>query len=160
MAPRLRQRIVERVRRFIPTDSSRDIANDVAQDTLLRLWIMRDRLDEYRSVEALAMVVARNIAIDYLRSAQPMNTLDGLDFADGSSLPDDLLVASETQNCFDSILASLPSVQQAVLRMRHQEGMEIEEIAQAIGSNPGAIRTALSRARQNVRTLFAKRLRK
>ena len=44
-----------------------DTAEDIAQDTLLRLWQLRDRLDGYRSVDALAGVIARNLAIDHLR---------------------------------------------------------------------------------------------
>lgn len=52
------------------------------------------------------------------------------------------------------IIASLPSVQQNVIRMRHIEGLEIEEIARITGSTPGSIRVALSRARQNIKEIF------
>ena len=132
MAPALRERVIGMAGRICPPD----IADDVAQDTLLRLWTMREKLDAYSSIEALAMVIARNRAIDLMREA---------------------VTTSETAAEIDTIMSSLPSVQQAVLRMRHVEGMEIEEIARTIGSKPGAIRTALSRARQNVKELFLKR---
>ena len=50
----------------------------------------------------------------------------------------------------------LPGVEQAVLRMRHIDGMEIEEIASISSSTPGAVRTALSRARRRVRQLYTR----
>ena len=55
------------------------------------------------------------------------------------------------------IIASLPSVQQAVIRMKHIEGLEVGEIARITGSTPGAIRVALSRARQSIKDIFMQR---
>lgn len=52
------------------------------------------------------------------------------------------------------IIASLPSVQQTVIRMRHIEGLEIADIAKITGSTPGSIRVALSRARQSIKEIF------
>ena len=39
-----------------------DDAEDVVQDTLLKLWFLRDRLEDYRSVESLASVITRHLA--------------------------------------------------------------------------------------------------
>ena len=55
-------------------------------------------------------------------------------------------------------LESLPDTEQAVLRMKHLEGMETEEIAGLIQSTPGAVRTALSRARRHIRELYFRNL--
>lgn len=153
MAPALRERVIGMAGRICPPD----IADDVAQDTLLRLWTMREKLDAYSSIEALTMVIARNRAIDLMREAVTHTGLDGIERQELYPAPDEAVTTSETAAEIDTIMSSLPSVQQAVLRMRHVEGMEIEEIARTIGSKPGAIRTALSRARQNVKELFLKR---
>ena len=39
-----------------------DESEDVTQDTVLKLWAMRQQLDAYRSVEALAVVMVRRLA--------------------------------------------------------------------------------------------------
>ena len=44
MAPRLRERIVSMVV-GMSAEADSDMADDVAQDTLLKLWMMRDKLD-------------------------------------------------------------------------------------------------------------------
>lgn len=40
-----------------------DEAEDAVQDALLKLWFLRDRLDQYRSVDALAIVITKHLCI-------------------------------------------------------------------------------------------------
>ena len=158
MAPQLRQRIVGMVRKLSADSGDTDLADDVAQDTLLKLWSMRDRLDAYTSVEALAMVIARNRAIDLLKRVSALRSCDiaDIDISDTAVSAADAIISTESENRAMSLLASLPSGQQAVLRMRHVDGMEISEIAAVTGSTTNAIRVTLSRARQNIKELYLK----
>lgn len=128
-------------------------AEDVVQDTLLKLWSKKEILSNYKSFEALSFVILRRLILNKLR-------------ADGNKVS-----ISEIQEKFDSFhhyeedfcdeilegLEALPTIEQAVMRMKHLEGMETEEIASLIGSNPGAVRTALSRARKKLRERFSSR---
>lgn len=160
MAPPLRAHIVAMVRR-LSAEADSDLADDVAQDTLLKLWTMRDRLETYRSVEALAMVVARNRTIDMLRN--PLGAIVAIDdtpeHSDPSLSAEEQLIVMEEQNDIDEIIASLPSPQQAILKMKHIEGLEVNEIARITGSSPGAIRVALSRTRHQIKKIFMQRQR-
>lgn len=70
--------------------------------------------------------------------------------------PESILIDKESLEKTLSIVEQLPNLQQAILRMKHIEGLEINEIAELTGSNEGAVRTNLSRARNRVRTLFMK----
>lgn len=154
IAPALRIRIVALVERIV-CDNGAGQADDVAQDTLLRLWTMRDRLDDYSSLEALAMVMARNMAIDMIRKNHGVAvSLDEAVTRSVAPTPHDLLAEKEDARTMDAILAALPSAQRALIRMRHEEGMEISHIAAAICSSEGAVRVALSRARRHVMDLF------
>ena len=47
-------------------------------------------------------------------------------------------------------------MQQAVLRMKHLDGLEVGEIAELPGSTPEAVRMNLSRARRRVKEMFMK----
>lgn len=156
IAPSLRESIVRMVVRLVPAGEASGLADDVAQDTLLRLWTRRDSIDSYRSIEALAMVMARNRTIDLLRRehADVYVDIDGYDSADSAPDPHSVLESSEAEIRMQSILSSLPSAQQALIRMRHVEEMEIDEIAAVTGSSPGAIRVMLSRTRRHIKDLF------
>lgn len=54
------------------------------------------------------------------------------------------------------IIDRLPGLQQIILRMKHVDGCEVEEIAALTGSTPDAVRMNLSRARRRVKELFFK----
>ena len=135
------------------------IADDVAQDTLLTLWQMRDRLNSVSSLRAYAMVIARNRACDILRHDSNLQLTSGEEFDSPSSLmaPDASLQRAEMAEEINQALMAIPYSQQAIIRMRHVEGMEIDDIAAIVGSTPGAIRTALSRARANIKDIFMQR---
>lgn len=159
IAPGLRENIVRMVRRILPPDKSPEVADDVAQDTLLILWDRRESIDTYRSIEALAMVIARNRTIDLLRrdhSGATVSLDDVADPCDISPGPHERVLAGEAARRLQSIMESLPTAQQALIRMRHVEMMEIDRIAAITGSTPGAIRVMLSRARNHVKNLFLK----
>ncbi|MDE5665898.1 sigma-70 family RNA polymerase sigma factor [uncultured Duncaniella sp.] len=154
MAPPLRKRIVSMVL-SMSASADADLADDVAQDTLLRLWTIREKLDEYRSVDSLAMVIARHRAIDLLRESSSLSVgLDDIDTGHSVPSPEESMIESEDCSDVFGIIASLPSVQQTVIRMRHIEGLEIADIAKITGSTPGSIRVALSRARQSIKEIF------
>lgn len=134
---------------------SSDEAADVAQDTMLKLWSMASRLGELKSVEAFAVTVARNMAVNSLRRGGrerfvPLS--DDLNRSEPS--PEDTLIEQQRNSCADAVMASLPDAQQTLLRMRHIEGYDNATIAALLGSTEGAVRTALSRARRNVARIF------
>ena len=146
-ARRVRPRLLSEARRLL---GDPDDAADAVQDALLKLWFYRERLDEYASFDAPALVTVRRVCLTRLRSFHPRATLDEL--ADRAA--DD-----DGDHDFQTLLRAvdmLPTVEQAVLRMRHIDGMEIEEIAAISSSTTGAVRTALSRARRRIRDIYTR----
>jgi len=128
-------------------------AADVVQEAFLKLWFMRDRLVEYASVDAPARVIVRNLSLNVLRKRHPSHSdIDLL-----SDIPYEE-TDKELSDKLSLALESLPDTEQAVLRMKHLEGMETDEIAGLIQSTPGAVRTALSRARRHIRELYFRNL--
>lgn len=120
-------------------------AEDAVQDALLKLCLMADTLR--RPVAPLAKVLVRNLCVDRLRrrrktvpleltamQAQPQEGMDGDEFAHVMKVID-----------------TLPAAQQVVLRLRHIDGMPMDEIARLTGASEAAVRKQLSRARMAVR---------
>ncbi|MCF0213721.1 MAG: RNA polymerase sigma factor [Muribaculaceae bacterium] len=157
MAARLRTVLVGSLHRYV--DDVND-ADDIAQDTLLRLWQMRHRLEDYRSVESLARVMARNLAIDLLRHRKHVVNVDAeasdpmLSLPDSGPTPDSGLIAQDEDREKDRILSHLIPSQRAVVRMKHVEGLEIAEIAVILGTTENNVRVLLCRARANIKNLF------
>lgn len=129
---------------------SQDEAADSVQETLLRLWSIRDRLDMYESPAAVAALILRRICISAVRDRKPSVGLEEamrIKAIEDTEPIDPLLLV---------IIDKLPDREQAVLRMKHIDGLETDEIAKLTGSNQVAVRTALSRARKKVRDIYLK----
>ena len=128
-------------------------AEDVVQEALLKLYAMRDRLDDYRSIDALAVVVVKRLSLNVLRhdKRHPATTLDEritvYDEPPSDERYAELLQAIDT----------LPSKQQMILRMKHIEGLEVEEIADLVKMSHDAIYQNLSRARRAILEQFKNR---
>ena len=135
-----------------------DEAEDVVQETLIKLGFLRERLSLYRSIDALAMIITRNLCIN-LKRRKHLTTvsLDEGWMIEGESGPEQKLMDDEKGKELLELIDTLPNLQQAILKMKHIEGFEVEEIARLTGSTVIAVRTNLSRARKKVREQFMRR---
>lgn len=128
-----------------------DDAEDAVQEALLRLFALRDKLSEYRKPEALAQVVVKRIALNMLRSSKRHPIVE---LREQSLYEDD---DREQRELLDEVLKrmdELPSKQQMVLRMKHLDNMEIEEIAETVQMSREAVYQNLSRARRAILEQF------
>lgn len=132
-----------------------DEAEDVTQETVLKLWTIRQQLEAYRSVEALAVVMVRRLALSRKRVATtiPLSDWQQTD-TDSIDSPEDLLISQEEETKIIRMISTLPDAQQTVLRMKHIDGLETSEIARITGSSEEAIRQNLSRARKKILKMF------
>ena len=132
-----------------------DEAEDVTQETILKLWTIRQQLEAYRSVEALAVVMVRRLALSRKRVATtiPLSNWQQTD-TDSIDSPEDLLISREEETKVIKMISTLPDAQQTVLRMKHIDGLETSEIARITGSSEEAIRQNLSRARKKILKMF------
>ena len=130
----------------------RDEAEDVVQEIGIKLWERRDELEAMHNVEAYAMSAVRNRCLDYVRS--PRHRIDELTEIHDTAhqqTPHERLEQADMAAFVRRLINRLPEQQQMVIRLRDIEGYELDEIAEILGMNDGAVRTNLSRARQKIR---------
>ncbi|MDR2534261.1 MAG: sigma-70 family RNA polymerase sigma factor [Tannerellaceae bacterium] len=149
----LRNRLMNIALRLLGTKCD---AEDVVQDAFLKLWHIRSKLNGYRSVEALAVTVTKNLALDALKKRNLITESAAdrlqLDTADNHSplIPE----YRDEINCIKRIVEMLPPLQQSIVRMKDIEGYEVAEIAEITGTMPEAIRVNLSRARKKIKEQY------
>ena len=130
-------------------------AEDMVQEVFIKLWNRRDKLDEYRSVEALAMITIKNLCLDKIKARRyPVENMENhRQFLE--SMPDAIKADhSDLIHGIHQAMKLLPEQQQIILHLRDIEGYEYEEIAEIVDMNENAIRVALSRARKKIRELL------
>ena len=139
-AGELRKQLVSIAHKYM---GNTDEAEDIAQDAMVKLWLMREQLT--LPIAGMASIVTRNLCIDALRKKH--QTIDIAQLPDEADFSDD----GEQIEQLLKVIDSLPSTQRTILRMRHLQGMKMREIALVLGSTEVAVRKTLSRARKVVR---------
>jgi len=135
-------------------------AYDVVQDLYVKLWSLRDSLDNVNNLEAYATTIIRNLCIDRLKriksSLLHSDSLVRLSLSDESNFIESS--GNEKDNRIELIrmaIKKLPELQQKIFLMRDFEEKEFDVIALELGLSPENIRVILSRARKRVRELIA-----
>ncbi|MCD7978237.1 MAG: sigma-70 family RNA polymerase sigma factor [Tannerellaceae bacterium] len=137
-------------------DSTED-SEDIVQEVFLKLWYMREELDHYNSIPALCVQITKHLCLNRLKVLQrSYESPDEQRLVSPSLSPHKQLEQKDEVTQVMRIVDQLPNLQQTVLRMKHVDGFEVEEIAELTGSSPEAIRMNLSRARKRVREVFQK----
>lgn len=133
-------------------------SEDMVQEVMLKLWVRREKLGEYKSIEAFAMVILKNMCLDKMK-AKGYRT-DGLDERkndSGGHSPHTSLELSDTTEKVKTIIDTLPEHQKMIIHLRDIEGYEFEEIAEIMQMSLNTIRVNLSRARKKVRETLVKK---
>ncbi len=134
-----------------------DSAEDACQEVLLKLWKMRTNLSSYRSVEALAMTMAKNHCLDVLKSKQSQELrIVHSNFDQSETSIDKHIEIKEALGLVGTIINKLPEKQRLVMQLKDIEQYDFEEIEEMLDISYSAIRTNLSRARQYVKEELVK----
>jgi RNA polymerase sigma-70 factor (ECF subfamily) len=129
---------------------SRDVAEDLLEETWLRFVTHAGRLDSETRLGPWLFAVARNLHISYCRSrAIEERAADsiGLWPAGLQDSPFDHAVGSELERRIEGALASVPVSFREVLLLVGVEGLRPTEAAVVCGVTPEALRQRLKRAR-------------
>lgn len=133
-------------------------AEDVVQETMLKVWNKRDRWDEVESMEAFCLTICRNIALDRQKRADRQNATleEGHDRADRSyaSNPEEQIVQRDRVEQVKRLINQLPEKQRTCMQLRDVEGKAYKEIAAVMGITEQQVKVNIFRARQAVRQKF------
>ena len=130
--------------------SDRAEAEDVVQETLIRVWNKRDEWTQFGSVEAYCLTVARNLAIDR-SERKDARTMEQASDASG---PYERLVNKERMALIHRLINELPEKQRLIMQLRDMEGKSYKEIAVVLSLTEEQVKVNLFRARQKVKQRF------
>ena len=131
---------------------STEEAEDATQELLFKLWRSKEKLEDYRNVEAFAMTMTKNYCYDRLKSKQASNlTLVHSNYQEKETGLDKKVEHRDSVNKVHELIESLPEQQKIIIQLRDIEQYDFEEICEVVNMKPTAVRVALSRARKTIR---------
>lgn len=141
---RLRGDLLRQARRLL---DSEDDAEDAVQETLMKLWIMKERILNADKMRNMATVVCRNVSLNILRNARQSVPIETAEVITLQGNPQVLLEEQESRQRLKRSIEKLTDKQRAILRMRNVENMTYADIAKIIGSSESSVRGMISKAR-------------
>ena len=131
-------------------------AEDIVQDTFIKLWNKRDEMQSIDNTEAFAIIILRNTCLDHLRKTKNDRYTDyDTDMPETTSLSKQIEMQDEAEK-IKYLINKLPDQQRQVMMMKHWDEYSDEEIEQVTGLSAGNIRVILSRARKTIREQYIK----
>lgn len=149
------------VRYFVHLTGRRDLADDLVQDTWLRVLERGAQYDGHSRFEPWLFAIARNLAIDCLRKT-PSISLDSdqsgrdlrYDSASAAASPFQHAARNEDAKRLAVCLDSLDPLYREVLVLRFQEDLSLSEIAEVVQAPVSTVSSRIYRALATLRAHF------
>ena len=127
---------------------SKQMAEDVVQDTFLKLWNNRTNLNCYGNVQALVFTMARNLIIDAFRRQVANIDIEAYfklhEALPSTASPEESLYFNETKEHLEQAKAKLSNKECKIYEMSREQDMPIKKIAQTLNLSPQTVKNYLS----------------
>ena len=131
-------------------------AKDIIQDVFLKLWLIRDKLSEIKSISSFLYKLTENKVIDYLRaSASDQKKKHGLWCRVHQSNEQNVGIfveAKEYHAIIQQAIEQLSPQRRAVYLLSQAEDKPRKEIASLLQISPHTVRNQLAKAIENIVT--------
>lgn len=131
------------------------VAEDIIQETFLKLWISRDKLPAIENPRSWLLKIVFHQSFSYLRrQAVHGKAMDML----GAGEPEQELFTPETNLAYTTmvkligeVVAQLPPQAKRIYLLSREKGMKIPEIATELSLSPSTVKNSLVRSLQTIR---------
>jgi len=136
-------------------------AEDVVQETMMKVWNRRGEWQQIENMEAFCLTICRNVSLDKLRrmDRQVLSLEDTPTEAGGydpidhshSANPEQQAVQRDRLQQVRRIISQLPEKQRSCMQLRDIEGKSYRDIATILGITEQQVKVNIFRARQTVK---------
>jgi RNA polymerase sigma-70 factor (ECF subfamily) len=134
-------------------------AEDVVQETMLKVWTRREQWNEIESIEAFCLTICRNLSLDKVKrmdNQQPSLDDGEHDTPDRSytASPEERVVWRDRMQLVRNLMEQLPEKQRTCIQLRDIEGKTYKEIATIMDITEQQVKVNIFRARQTIKQKF------
>ncbi|WP_295120102.1 RNA polymerase sigma factor [uncultured Chitinophaga sp.] len=128
---------------------SRAVAQEVLQETMLKLWQLGDQLYKIDNLEAYLHKIVRHHAIDLLRKRELSARVEAeisYTSAEAHNETEEHILLKETRRILEEGIRQLPKQQHLVYQLCQQQGLKYEEAAARLNISHGTVQTHMKLA--------------
>ena len=129
-------------------------ADDIYQESLMKLWQLKEEWVNWQNFEAYAMRMVRNTFLNYFKknSNRPHLALEQITEQPEPNDTDKEMVLTDLRMRFNALISKLPEVQRNILYLREIEEMEYKEIGEVLDITEAQVKVYLFRGRQYLKS--------
>ena len=134
-------------------------AEDIVQDTLIKVWDKREQWNEIDSIEAFSLTICRNLALDRIKRQEYHNeSLEdaNVESSAHSDSPYEQTLRNNRLELVKKMIDALPEKQRSCMQLRDIEGKTYREIAEVLQISEEQVKVNIFRARKTVKERFKK----
>jgi RNA polymerase sigma-70 factor (family 1) len=135
-------------------------AEEVMQETFLKLWLMGDTAIEIRSLQQYLKSIAGNKSLDLLRfRARRISTVSiyGNDLSDPvHNETEERIMLNDLQQIVQKGISQLPEQQKLIYQLCKEQGLKNDEVARQLNLSPHTVRTHMKLALKFLRDYMIK----
>lgn len=133
---------------------NREDAEDIVQDTLVKVWRELQHDAQIDNIEAFSLTVCRNLCLDLKEKKEKKNIQfdeQMHDRPDISPLPSERMEKDERLTQLHRLIDSLPEKQRTAVQLRDIEGRSYKEIADIMQISESDVKVNIFRARKKIK---------
>lgn len=134
------------------------LAEEVMQETMLKIWLLGDELNGIRNLDAYLRKISRNICYNVLRRNKLELQTDVVlsrDWVEVHNETEEQILLNDTNRVLQDGIALLPQQQRLVFQMCHQQGLKYDEVARQLNLSPLSVQTYMKLALRFLRKYVA-----
>ncbi|MGN6439793.1 MAG: RNA polymerase sigma factor [Agriterribacter sp.] len=138
---------------------TKQLAEDILQEVFIKVWTDRERMRDVRSFDAWLFTLAKHKMINgFRRMSMEHSILAEMkkELADQIDSTTQTIDYNETNRALQTAIEQLPAQQKIVYRLRREQGLKNDEIADQLNISPLTVKKHISQASRAIRTLLEK----
>ena len=136
---------------------SKDLADEIVQETFIKVWNFRERIDLQYTFHALLFKIAFNSILDFQRKVARDASLQKemlLHIQQSHNRTEDELIYQDLERLSKQAIEQMPEQQRLVFEMSRNKGMSHEEIATTLGISPNTVKVHIFNSLKHIRNFL------
>ena len=132
-------------------------AEDIVQETLIKVWNRRGQWAEIASMEAFCLTICRNLSLDHMkRAGNKTDPIEESEAEEDESNPYEQMLMRNRVEIVRKLIDNLPEKQRTCIQLRDFEGKTYKDIAKIMAVTEEQVKVNIFRARQAIKQKFQK----